>query len=233
MKQNCCRAVCSFQCAVRRTERFVGKEDHGVHCVPQPEGDHPGSEEGREAAPDGTGDDHAARRTQRFRAVRDLKQVRLGRGASQGREDGKPRSKAPGRIQAMKGPLLFQFFGSLPPEPPEEDLIQTVRGFFLLPKSSALRKVIVNCQARTVDEHRRRLTGHFRRFLRKAVEDTGGGDGSVSLPDNVLSISECGQDHPAKDAVKAEATLLASAILVRILISGAGICWFLIMFPTK
>ena len=77
----------------------------------------------------------------------------------------------------------------------------------------------MNCQARTVDEHRRRLTGHFRRFLRKAVEDTDGGDGSVSLPDNVLSISECGQDHPAKDAVKAEATLLAPAILVRNLIS--------------
>lgn len=90
----------------------------------------------------------------------------------------------------------------------------------------------MNCQARTVDEHRRRLTGHFRRFLHKAlslitwhkaVEDTDGGDGSVSLPDNVLSISECGQDHPAKDAVKAEAALLAPAILVRNLISGSGI----------
>ena len=137
-----------------------------------------------------------------------------------------PASKAVGQIQTMKDPLFFQFFESLPPEPPEEDLIQTVRGFFLLPKSSALRKVIVNCQARTVDEHRRRLTGHFRRFLRKAVEDTDGGDGSVSLPDNVLSISECGQDHPAKDAVKAEATLLAPAILVRNLISGAGISVF-------
>ena len=123
------------------------------------------------------------------------------------------------QIHAMNDILFFQFFESLPPEPPEEDLIQTVRGFFLLPKSSALRKVIVNCQARTVDEHRCRLAGHFRRFLRKAVEDTDGGDGSVSLPDNILSISECGHDHPAKDAVKAEATLLAPAILVRNLIS--------------
>ena len=109
--------------------------------------------------------------------------------------------------------IFFQFFGSLPLEPPEDDLIQTVRCFFLLPKSSALRRVIVNCQAQSVDEHRRRLIGHFDRFIRQAVEDP-----QVPLPDYVLSCSDCGQDHPAKDAVKAAATLLAPAILVRNLI---------------
>ena len=78
--------------------------------VPKPEGHHPGSEKGREAATDGTGDGYTARRTQRVGAVRDLNQVRLGRGASQGRENGELRLEGTGSDPSYEGPHYFSSF---------------------------------------------------------------------------------------------------------------------------
>ena len=95
---------------MRRVERFVGKEDHGVLGVPKPEGHYPGSEEEREAAPDGTGNDLTPHRTQRVQAVNDLNQVRLGRGASQGRENGELRLKGTGSDPSYEGSVIIPVF---------------------------------------------------------------------------------------------------------------------------
>ena len=110
---------------------------------------------------------------------------------------------------------FFQFFGLTPAETPEEDLIQTVRCFFLLPKSSALRRVIVNCQAKTGGEHRCRLREGFEAFVRKAVEESTAADVSSPLSVHVLSCFECGSDPPARDAIQAAAAFVVPAILVR------------------
>lgn len=121
--------------------------------------------------------------------------------------------------------LFFQMFELYNAEPPDyKDLIQTVRCFFLLPKSSALRKVIVNCQAQIDDEHQLDLVSYFKQFLRQAVEDSESAP-QVPLPGYVLSCLDCGdQDHPAKEAVKAEATLLAPAVMVWNLIPSSKSC---------
>ena len=111
----------------------------------------------------------------------------------------------------------FQFFGLPPAETPEEDLIQTVRCFFLLPKSSALRRVIANCQAKSLGEQRSRLRQRCEAFLRKAVEDSTATELSSPAPlsDYVLSCFDCGSDHPVRDAIQATAAFVAPEVLVR------------------